>query len=126
MARIVAVGLIGTILTLLIRPHRPDIAMLCAMATGAIILFSVLDIAMSTIEFLKSVSEKYAIDTALFSTMLKVTGIAYLAEFVVQACKDAGEGGIAAKIELGAKVLILGLCAPLIMNLLRLLTEVLP
>jgi stage III sporulation protein AD len=126
MIRIVAIGIMGAILTLIIRPHRPDIAMLCALATGAIILLSVVDVAAQTIDYLRQLSDRFAVDTTLFSTMLRVTGIAYIAEFAVQACKDAGEGSIASKIELGAKVLILGMCAPLVMNLLEMLTEVLP
>lgn len=62
----------------------------------------------------------------MFSTMLKVTGIAYIAEFGVQACKDAGENAIASKVELGAKILILSLCVPVVMNLLELLASILP
>lgn len=126
MIKIIAIGIIGTILSLLIKPYRQDIAMLCAMATGAIILLSVVDIAMSTIDYLQQIGQRFAVDPLLFGTMLKVTGIAYIAEFAVQACKDAGESGIASKIELGAKVLILGMCAPVVMELLELLTDVLP
>ncbi len=126
MIKIIAIGIIGTILTLLIKPYRTEIAMLCAMATGAIILLSVMDVAMNTIEYLQQIGQRFAVDTTLFTTMLKVTGIAYIAEFAVQACKDAGETGIASKIELSAKILILGMCAPVVMELLDLLTNVLP
>ncbi len=111
---------------MLLRPYRPEIALIVAMATGVIILLSVINVAFSTITYLQQISSKFAVDTSLFSTMLRVTGIAYIAEFAVQTCKDAGESGIASKIELGAKILILGMCAPVVMDLLQMLTQVLP
>ena len=126
MIQIVAIGIIGSILTMLLRPYRPEIALICAMATGVIVLLSVVDVAFSTVGYLQQISNKFAVDNALFSTMLRVTGIAYIAEFAVQTCKDAGEGGIASKIEMGAKILILGICAPVVMDLLQMLTTVLP
>ncbi len=126
MIQIVAIGIIGGILTMLLRPYRPEIALICAMATGVIILLSVIDVALGTVGYLQQISNKFAVDNALFSTMLRVTGIAYIAEFAVQTCKDAGEGGIASKIEMGAKILILGICAPVVMDLLQMLTTVLP
>ena len=99
--------------------------MLCAMATGAIILLLVMDAALEALGFLQRLGEKFAVDSTLFSTMVKITGVAYIAEFAVQACKDAGEGGTASKIELGAKILILGLCIPIVAQILELLTDVL-
>ncbi len=36
-------------------------------------------------------------------TILKIIGIAYIAEFAAQITKDAGQGAIASKIELGRK-----------------------
>ena len=126
MIQIVAIGLIGAILTMLLRPYRPEIALIVAMTTGVVILLSVINIAFDTISYLQQISSKFAVDTSLFSTMLRVTGIAYIAEFAVQTCKDAGESGIASKIELGAKILILGMCAPVVMDLLQMLTQVLP
>ena len=43
-----------------------------------------------------------------------------------RACKDAGENAIASKVELGGKVIMLGLCVPVVINLLELLSSILP
>ena len=126
MIKIVAVGLLGAFLSILLRPHRSDLAMLCGMATGAIVLLMVMDEATSLLAYLAQISDRFAVDPTMFSTMLKVTGIAYIAEFGVQACKDAGESAIASKVELGAKILILSLCVPVVMDLLELLASILP
>ena len=126
MVRIVAIGLVGMLLTLLVRPYRSDLATLCAMATGAIVLLSVLGQATGLLTELARISEQFHVDAALFTTMLKITGIAYIAEFGKQACKDAGEGAIASKIELGAKILLLAMCVPIVRQILSLLASLLP
>lgn len=52
--------------------------------------------------------------------------MAYLATFGAQLSKDAGEGSIAALIELAGKVLILVLAIPLFTALLETLLRLLP
>ncbi len=51
--------------------------------------------------------------------MLKVTGIAYLAQFGMQLCIDAGQSSIASKIELAGKIMIMIISAPVLISLFR-------
>jgi len=53
-------------------------------------------------------------------TVLRVIGIAYVAEFAAQIARDAGEGALASKVELAAKVLILVLAVPVLVAVLDL------
>jgi stage III sporulation protein AD len=53
------------------------------------------------------------------SVILKIVGIAYVAEFGAQLCVDAGESAIASKIELSAKVIIMFMASPILMALLN-------
>ena len=100
--------------------------MLCALATGALVVFSVIDQAALLLSKLAEIGAKFQMDAEIFTTMLKITGVAYIAEFGVLACKDAGENAIASKVELGGKVIMLGLCVPVVINLLELLSSILP
>ena len=59
-------------------------------------------------------------------TVLRVIGVAYLAAFGGQVCRDAGEGALAAKVELAGKVLILAMSVPLMFALLDLILRILP
>ena len=52
--------------------------------------------------------------------VLKVIGIAYLTQFGAQLCADAGEGTVAAKIELAGKILMMTAAAPVLIGLLEL------
>ncbi|MFR4250262.1 MAG: SpoIIIAC/SpoIIIAD family protein [Christensenellales bacterium] len=126
MIKIVSIGIIGALLTLVLRQLRPELAMLCALITGAVLVFSIIDQAALLLAKLAEISARFETDAGIFSTMLKITGVAYIAEFGVQACRDAGENAIASKVELGGKVVMLGLCVPVVVNLLELLSAVLP
>ena len=126
MIKIVSIGIIGALLTLVLRQLWPELAMLCALITGAVLVFSIIDQAALLLAKLAEISARFETDAGIFSTMLKITGVAYIAEFGVQACRDAGENAIASKVELGGKVVMLGLCVPVVMNLLELLSAVLP
>ena len=55
--------------------------------------------------------------------LLKITGIAFLAEFAINICKDAGETAIASKIEIGCKVIIVSMSIPIFSCLLEIITK---
>ncbi|MBM7701577.1 stage III sporulation protein AD [Bacillus iocasae] len=59
-------------------------------------------------------------------TILKIIGIAYIAEFGAQITKDAGQGAIASKIELGGKILILAMAIPILTVIIETIISMLP
>lgn len=75
---------------------------------------------------LTSISDKSGINYTFISVLLKITGIAFLTEFSVNICKDAGEGAIATKVEMAGKVLIIALSIPIISALLDSVLKILP
>jgi len=66
------------------------------------------------------------INMVYMGTILKIIGIAYIAEFGAQICRDAGEGTIASKIELAAKILIMVLAVPIVVAVLTMLIKLVP
>jgi stage III sporulation protein AD len=59
-------------------------------------------------------------------TILKIIGIAYIAEFAVQVTKDAGQGAVASKIELAGKVIILAMAIPILTVLIETIINLIP
>jgi len=57
---------------------------------------------------------------------LRIVGIAALCELGAQVCKDADENGLAAKIEIGGKLMVLALAAPIALSLVDLVLGILP
>jgi stage III sporulation protein AD len=121
--RIGALGIIAAVLSLVIKQYRPELAMQIALALG-VVVFLFLSAQLSGItSVVKSLFSKANIQPEYFMTILKATGIAFITEFSSSACKDAGEGSIAQKIEIGGKVLIVFLALPLLMSLLQMLLK---
>ena len=73
MIKIVSIGIIGALLTLVLRPIRPELAMLCALATGALVVFSVIDQAALLLSKLAEIGAKFQMDAEIFTTMLKLS-----------------------------------------------------
>jgi stage III sporulation protein AD len=59
-------------------------------------------------------------------TILKIIGIAYIAEFGAQITKDAGQGAIASKIELAGKIMILVMAIPILTIVIETIITLLP
>ena len=80
----------------------------------------------SVLDALRTFTGRMNIDTVYISTVFRIVGIAYIAEFGAQVCKDAGENSIASKIELAGKVIILVLAVPILIALMELIIEIIP
>jgi stage III sporulation protein AD len=117
--RIGALGIIAAVLSVVIRQYRPELALQIAIAVG-VVVFLFLSAQLSGISSVVSaLFEKAKIQPEYFMTILKATGIAFITEFASQTCKDAGEGSIAQKMEIGGKVLIVFIALPMLLTLLQ-------
>ena len=75
---------------------------------------------------LKEICDKSGINSKFLMILIKMTGIAFLAEFAISICKDAGEGAIASMVDLGSKAIIISMSVPIIYNLLGVILKILP
>ncbi|AYO30707.1 stage III sporulation protein AD [Biomaibacter acetigenes] len=124
--QIVGMGLVATILVVLLKEDKPEIALQISIVIGAIIFLLMIGKIISVVDVLKSLSQKASIDMIYMSAVLKIIGIAYIAEFGAQICRDAGSSSTASKIEFAAKIMILVLSIPILMAVLDLLIKILP
>ena len=112
MAQIVAIALVATVLCIMIKEQRPEISLLIA------VFMSICDRLSILLSLLEETAQKAGVGEGYFAIVLKVTGIAYLAQFGMQLCVDAGQTSIASKIELAGKVMIMVISAPVLLSLL--------
>lgn len=124
--KIVGIGLIATTLSVVLKQQKPEFAMQVSIVTGLVIIFFVLDELSYVVKILEDLSRRANLNSLYFSTVLKVIGIAYIAEFGSQISRDAGENSIASKIELGAKVIIMMMSLPILMSILDLIIKIIP
>ncbi|MGI6426648.1 MAG: stage III sporulation protein AD [Natronincolaceae bacterium] len=124
--QIVAIGLIAAILSVLIKNEKPEIGMYISLVAGVIIFLFIITRLQSVIGILSQLANKINIDSIYLSIILKIVGIAYIAEFGAQVCKDAGEGVMASKIEFAGKVLIMVMAVPILVSLTDLIINMVP
>lgn len=124
--QIVAIGLVATILSIVVKNQKPEIGVYISLVAGIIIFLFIATKLQSVIEILSQLANKVNIDSVYLSTILKIVGIAYIAEFGAQVCKDAGEGVMASKIEFAGKILIMVMAVPILVSLMDLIINMVP
>lgn len=78
------------------------------------------------IHMIEKIAVNAKVNIVYVETILKIIGIAYIAEFAAQITKDAGQGAIAAKIEMGGKILILAMAIPILTVLIETIIRMIP
>lgn len=124
--QIVGLGFVVTLLIMIIKRERPEIAVQLSLALVAIIFLLVLSKIGVVINLFRDLAEKANISYTYLNTILKIIGIAYITEFGAQVCRDAGEGAIAGKIEFAGKVFIMILAIPIIALVLDTIVRLIP
>lgn len=116
--KIVGVGLLAGMLISLLRQQKPELAMQLAIATGAMISILMISRVMQVVDVLQTLGAKARMDQAYMGTILKIIGIAYVADFGSQVLQDAGERSVATKVEMAGKILIMLLAVPVILAII--------
>ena len=122
--QIVGLGMVSTIMILLLKAKRPDMAISLAVITGVIIFFIVIFKIQGVVNIIEKYIEKSNINMFYVNILLKIIGISYIAEFGAEICRDAGAGSIASKIELSGKIIIITLSIPIITSLLEMILKI--
>lgn len=124
--KIIGIGLIALIIIVMLKQYKPEFVIYVSLIAGALILFIIVDKLTGIINLLQSLASKASINTEFLTLLIKITGIAFLSEFAVSICKDAGEVAIANKMEIGAKIIIISMSIPIISSLLEIILKILP
>lgn len=116
--RIVGLGIVAAVLLMVVRKQRPEIAVVLSMVAGVLILLTVLGRLVQVVTVFQQLGDKAHLPVPYMGTVLKVIGIAYIADFGSQILEDAGEKAVAAKVEMAGKVLIVVLAVPVVLGIL--------
>ncbi|MCJ8011193.1 stage III sporulation protein AD [Paenibacillus sp. KQZ6P-2] len=124
--QVVGLGLIATILILIVKEQKPMFAFLLAVATSILIFMFLMGKISIIITELERMARSSGVEMIYLKTILKIIGIAYIAEFGAQVVRDAGQENIASKIELAGKILIMVLAVPIIGIIIETVLKLLP
>lgn len=124
--QIIGLGFMATLLILVIKQQRPEIAVQLSVALATIIFLMVLSKINIVLDLFRDMAAKANISSMYLNTILKIIGISYITEFGAQICRDAGEGAVASKIEFAGKVLVMVLAIPIIALVLDTIVRLIP
>ncbi|WP_027725836.1 stage III sporulation protein AD [Tuberibacillus calidus] len=124
--QIVGIGMVATFLALILNEHKPVFGLMLIIFVGALIFIFLIGKIEEIINTLEQLAVNAHLNIVYVETILKIVGIAYIAEFGVQIARDAGQGALASKIELAGKVIILVMAIPIITAIIKTVIGMIP
>ena len=124
--QIVGLGLITALMSLLIKEQKPQFALLLALVFGTGVFLFLASKIGAVIAVMEDLAVRSSIDIVFLKTILKIIGIAYIAEFGAQIIRDSGHESIAAKVEMAGKILIMFMAIPIIRVIIETVVSLLP
>ncbi len=121
--KLCAIGIASVIIISLIRVYKPEFVVEVTLCASIILLYFTLDALSYGITYIFQLYTDLTYGKVYFPIIIKVLAIAYVTEFAVAICQDAGEKSIASKIELAGKVGIFIAAIPVFDSLLALLNN---
>ena len=114
--KIILIALLATIMILIIKETKPELAVLVSIVTITILFIFSIDKIGQVIELLNRLADRAGISGEFIGIILKIIGIAYVTEFGANICRDVGESAIAAKVQFAGKCVIMVLGISIIGN----------
>ena len=88
-----------------------------ALAAGIMLFYTAVTQMEQAVNAMEALAQKAGVDQGTAQLLIKLIGMAYVTEFAVEACRDAGENGLAAKASLCGKMLLMVQTLPLVMEI---------
>lgn len=104
--KLVGIAIIGVIVVCLLKSSKPEFAVFATIATGVVMVVTMLSSLQSVILAFDDIVQKSGIDDGIFTAVLKIIGVGYITEYSSSIATDAGCGSIAQKLQFGGKIVI--------------------
>lgn len=119
---VITIGIVGITAVLLaveMKNMKGEYGIYLVMAAGCFIFFYGVSKMETIFDAMRRIQEFIKINQVYLSTLIKMTGITYIAEFSSGICKDAGYGAIGNQIEIFGKLSILAVSMPIVLALME-------
>ena len=119
MIQIAVLGVAGALLAVQFKNGKSEYGVYISIALCVMGFFSIMDRVGVVISAIRDLSNQVLVKNGYLAILLKMLGVAYVAEFASSICKDAGHQTIAGQIEVYSKIAILALSMPVLKTLLE-------
>jgi len=119
--RAVILGLVGSVLSLVIRKNSPEMGLVLALAVSLLVVGLGIELIRAILDFVGVLQSTAGLSPALIGPVLKVVGIAILTRLAADICKDAGQSAIAGTVELAGTVAAIYIALPLMQTVFQMI-----
>ncbi|MCC8060413.1 MAG: stage III sporulation AC/AD family protein [Clostridiales bacterium] len=116
-------GITAVLLAVQMKGLKAEYGAYISLAAGCLIFFYGIAKLKIVIDALRQLEEMISINHVYLETLLKMTGITFIAEFASGICRDSGYGFVGTQIEVFAKLSILAVSMPIVLALMETLKE---
>ena len=117
------IGVVGALLAIQFKSGKSEYGIYISVAVSLIVFAYILSQVHVFAELIREIGSYIDLNASFISTLLKMLGITYIAEFASAICKDAGYQANASQIEVFAKLFILSLSVPILLSLLEIIKD---
>lgn len=125
MVKIAAIAVAAALCAVVVKKSTAELAMVLALAAGVLLLTLSAGALERVRALMVGLSEAAGISPAILAPVLKTVGIAMLTKIAAELCRDAGEGGISACVEMAGAAAALVVALPLLQSVLSMVTGLL-
>jgi stage III sporulation protein AD len=116
-------GIAGVLMAVQFKSGKSEYGIYISIGLSLLVFFSIVSKLKVILDVVRQIGETIHLNTAYVGMLMKMLGIAYVAEFSSGICKDAGYQTIASQIEIFSKLAILVMGMPVILALLEMIGE---
>ena len=120
----IGIAAVGAALAVIIKQYKPEYALAVSLSTGVVIMYIALKTVYPVLSDLDYILKATNMQSAYIEVLLKSLGICFITQLAADACRDSGQGAIAAKVEMAGKAAILVISMPLFRALLNLAMKI--
>lgn len=114
LGKIIAICLVGAVLTLLLEKSHPELAILLALSVCAGLLLFGLSRLGTVLSALKQLAQAGGLSSDLLQPLVKTVGIALVTRTGAELCRDAKQGAMASVVEMAGAFCAIIVSLPLL------------
>ena len=118
-------AIIGAFSIIIVREQNKEIGILLSVVCSLGITFAIIEEFSGITQIIVNTIDKYNINVSHISIAVKTVCIGYFAQLSIDLLEDMGAKSIASKVSLCAKIIIISISIPLVVEILQIIESVL-
>ncbi len=124
MIKIIGIAVSGTIIYVILKKYCPEYAVLAQIGAVIIVAFIAYPYLCDMLDLINNYTVGTELETEYFGIIIKSLGIAVVAQFSSDICRDNGSSALASQIEFAGKIIMISAAIPVIKGIVELTVQI--